>query len=89
MKNFSILIVLILLLSSCNKQNNLLENDLRINIYEEKFEEVSVETDEGVVTIIKGLKAFVVTESSLIERDVEIITNTELETISIIIKKEK
>lgn len=71
-------------------QSNLLEDDLRIHFYEGnpgKEPVRTLETEEGTVITLDGIKVTIETQDGLIERDSKFVYNSTTETGYVIIKK--
>ena len=73
-------------------QSNLLEDDLRIHFYEDnpgKERMRTLETEEGTVITLEGIKVTIETQDGLIERGAKFVYNTSTETGYVVIKKAK
>ena len=71
-------------------QSNLLEDDLRIHFYEDNPGKESVrtiETEEGTVITLDGIKVTFKTKDGLVERSSKFVYNTDTETGYVIIKR--
>lgn len=71
-------------------QSDLLEDDLRIHFYEDNPGEErmrTIETEEGTVITLDGIKVTFKTQDGLVERSSKFVYNVDTETGYVIIKK--
>ena len=71
-------------------QSNLLEDDLRIHFYEDNPGQErmrTLETDEGTIITLEGIKVTIKTQDGLIERSSKFVYNMDTETGYVVIKK--